>query len=151
MSPKDIKQIPIYDNYKIAYNHLRTSDRTKNIFDYDPCLDMKFHLFLREQRIYSWEARCFWSRDKLRAVSLPKDMDFSPQDKLQIIEFFNIYSINFPYHSATVDIEKYNNIIELIEFNTFGPDMNAIAGNFSWEEDAMTLLFSTEPVLDKIS
>ena len=128
MSPKDIKTIPLYDDWKEAYHDLTISVRTKEIE----------HLFMRKKKEYEWEARCFWSHGKLRAVSLP-DMIFDEQE--EILTFFKTYGPFIPYHSATVDIGKTDQI-ELIEFNTFGPDMKATAGNFSWEEDVMTLVFS---------
>jgi hypothetical protein len=100
---------------------------------------------MRQIRNYKWEARCFWSRDKLRAISLPSDMDFTDDDKNEILDFFNKYGKYLPYHSVTIDIGKCDNI-EIIEFNTFGPDMKATAGNFSWYEDIMILIWSSTPV-----
>ena len=90
--------------------------------------------------------RCFWSHGKLRAISLDNNIDFTKFDKEDILEFFKNYEKYIPYHSAIVDIGKTIEQIELIEFNTFGPDMKATAGNFSWKEDIMILLFSPIPI-----
>ena len=141
MSPKDINQIPLYTSWKKALRDLIRSERTGNMLGEGQCK----HLFLRKKKEYQWEARCFWSRDKLRAVSLPSWTEFSEEEKNEIVKFFHKYGRDFPYHSAVVDIGKTDQI-ELIEFNTFGPDMKATAGTFSWYEDVMTLLFSPEPV-----
>lgn len=153
MSPKDVKFVPLYEKVEDAAKDLAISERTKN-----GC-----HLFLREKKEYEIEARCFWSRDKLRAVSisiLDIDMD-DKNDALKsiIIKFFEKYKKFIPYHSAIIDIgiiysgsesghtlSDADKWVELIEFNSFGPDMNATSGNFSWYEDILTLLFSKEPV-----
>ena len=134
MSPKDIR-LPLYNDWKEAFNDLITSIRTNDFTDK--------HLFMRKKKIYEWEARCFWSHGKLRAVSLP-DLFIEDVTK-EIKTFFKQYGKYIPYHSATVDIGK-TDCIELIEFNTFGPDMNATSGQFSWIEDIMILLFSQTPV-----
>lgn len=139
MSPKDIRSLPLYDQWECAFNDLTKSQRTKDLFQGEK------HLFLRKKKEYQWEARCFWSHGKLRAVSLPNDMEFIEFDKERILEFFRKYGKDIPYHSATVDIGQTDQI-ELIEFNTFGPDMKATVGNFSWKEDIMTLLFAPEPI-----
>jgi len=164
MSPKDRKTVPLYDSTTIrdAVKDITHSQRTKNLFSEpycDSCSSSKSvsegcdenlikgkHLFMREQREYEWEARCFWSRDKLRAVSLPVNTEFTSEDKKEIINFFERYGKHIPYHSAVVDIAKTDDAIELIEFNTFGPDMKATAGNFSWYEDVMTLVHAPAPV-----
>lgn len=132
MSPKDICN-PIFTDPHLALKKLKESPRT-----FDFCGK---HLFLREKKEYHWEARCFWSQDKLRAVSLTEE-----NKEKEIIKFFEKYAHEIPYHSATVDIGETSSGIELIEFNSFGPDMNATAGNFSWQEDVWDLLFSPEPV-----
>lgn len=144
MSPKDIKFPSLYDDHFEAYNDLLKSDRTRNLLEYPFCEDCQGkHLFLREKKTYIWEVRCFWSRDKLRAVSLPIYYDLQCTDHSEILEFFDKYGKELPYHSATVDIGKLDNgKLELIEINTFGPDMNATSGNFNWYEDVMILLFS---------
>ncbi len=139
MSPKDIKSLPLYDQWETAYNDLTISQRTNDLFEGEK------HLFLRKKREYQWEVRCFWSHGQLRAVSIPNDVELTELDKEKILEFFKKYGKYIPYHSATVDIGQTDQI-ELIEFNTFGPDMKATAGNFSWREDVMILLFSPKPV-----
>ena len=149
MSAKDKKEIPIYNKDKIkdALDDLICSDRTNNLFSEPYCFECEGkHLFMRMYKKYLWEARCFWSRDKLRAVSMPNFMEYDKKDQDDIIKFFNNYGKYFPYHSATVDIGMTDNGIELIEFNTFGPDMKASAGNFSWFEDVTILLYSPIPV-----
>lgn len=146
MSPKDIKCPSVYFDSELAFNDILISERTSDIIEPPFCENCNGkHLFMREERNYIWEVRCFWSRDKLRAISLPINYNFTKKDRKSIIMFFNNYSVYFPYHSATVDIGKTNDSIELIEFNSFGPDMKATAGNFSWKEDVMILLFSNEP------
>lgn len=134
MSPKDVSPIPLYDRWEDAYHDLTISVRTKDFIGK--------HLFMRKKKIYEWEVRCFWSHGQLRAVSLP-DMLFTEQE--DILDFFKQYGKSIPYHSATVDIGKTDRI-ELIEYNSFGPDMKATAGYFSWVEDVMILLFSPTPI-----
>jgi len=129
LSPKDIC-VPIFESADLAFLEL---NRTCDFIDK--------HLFLREKRKYQWKARCFWSHDKLRAVSLP-----SSDKSKKILAFFEKWGKEIPYHSAIIDIGETDSGIELIEFNSFGPDMNITAGLFSWKEDAYTLLFSPEPV-----
>lgn len=148
MSPKDVRAVPIYNitNVGDAVKDITQSQRTNNIFSEPYCDECHGkHLFMREHRNYEWEARCFWSRDKLRAISLSTDRDFTNQEKQEIINFFDVYGEYIPYHSAVVDIGKVENYIELIEFNTFGPDMKATAGNFSWYEDVMILIHAPVP------
>lgn len=100
------------------------------------------HLFFRKKKSYYWKVRCFWSQDRLRAVSLPELTHLNIDEKTEIINFFFVYGRYFPYHSAVVDIGKTSNGIEIIDFSPFGPDMNISAGNFQWEKHAMTLIFS---------
>ena len=92
-------------------------------------------------RKIAWEARCFWSRDRLRGVSCAPHM--SAAERAQVLEFFAAFGARLPYHSATVDSgwAQETQRVELIEFNSFGPDLQATAGNFSWAEDMHQLLF----------
>jgi len=141
MSPKDVLHPPIFSDATKAYEVLLSSNRTRyNI--------LSKSLFLRELRVYNWEARCFWSRNKLRAVSFgASGLDQITKDK--ILKFFTTYGHFIPYNSVVVDIGEVNNgseVIELIEFNTFGPDMLATAGHFCWHEDLHILLASPEPI-----
>lgn len=134
LSPKDIAKNLIYTETKKAYNDILNSPRTNK----NACK----HLFMREHKNYIYELRCFWSRNKLRAVSLPSYYDITLEDKIYIENFFARYSKYIPYYSAVVDLGMTASGMELIEFNTFGPDMIATAGNFSWKEDWFTLLYS---------
>ncbi|RYE14343.1 MAG: hypothetical protein EOP34_06770 [Rickettsiales bacterium] len=141
MSSKDIK-IPLYKNWFEASKDLLLSERTKNLLNNQACINKEMvHLFIREFKNYIWECRCFWSHQKLTAVSLPVDRFFDQKEKHEIINFFVKYGQYIPYKSAVIDI-GFTNKIELIEFNSFGPDLNATSGNFSWREDAYNLLFS---------
>lgn len=136
-SPKDVKPVPIYNDATEAYNDIIRSNRTHDF--------MGKHLFMREEREYLWEARCFFSRDKLRAVSLPLHVDGI--DNNIIIDFFDKYGKFLPYHSVMVDIgETIDKNIEIIELNSFGPDMLATAGNFSWAEEFFDLLYSRDVI-----
>lgn len=80
------------------------------------------------------------------------DEELDEKEKEATLMFFKRWGRHFPYHSAIVDIGKIKSEsssdikIELIEFNTFGPDMYATAGHFSWYEDVLVLLYSKEPV-----
>lgn len=121
MSCKDKKSVPIYNlgEVKDAVTDILTSERTKGLFEEMPCEGFKGkHLFMRERREYEYEARCFWSRDKLRAVSLPENYIFTTKDKNDIENFFKKYGKFIPYHSAMIDIGLTNGNIEIIEFNT---------------------------------
>lgn len=142
MSPKDIKEIPLYEDYEEAFNDIISSKRTKNIFDEPYCFDCcSKHLFMRKKRNFVWEVRCFWSKDRLTAVSLPPYVDFD--DHQDVYDFFTKYKKYIPYHSAIIDIGKNDNgVVELVEINSFGPDMNATSGNFGWYEDIVDLLSS---------
>jgi len=114
MSCKDINELPIYDCPEQVVNDLLKSVRTRDIIDEPFCDDCNGkHLFLRKIKKYDWEARCFWSKDKLRAVSLP--FCYDPNDKQDILNFFEKYKNDIPYHSATIDIGKCNDIIEIHE------------------------------------
>lgn len=135
MSPKDVRTVPLYEDPEEAFDDLMRSERTD-----DMC-----HLFVRKRCEYLWEARCFWSRVRLRAVSFVEPHDFTSDDRDEVLAFFDAHGNDIPYHSATVDIGMTRDGLELIEFNTFGPDMKATAGRFSWREDAHTLLSSSEP------
>lgn len=138
MSAKDINRTCIYNDSDTAINDLVNSKRT-NIKE----LKCK-HLFMRQIRNYILEVRCFWSIGKLRAVSFPEMYCFEESDKNEVLDFFNKYSKYFPYYSSVIDIGKTNNGYELIEFNTFGPDMIATSGKYSWREDWMTLIYSEQ-------
>lgn len=141
MSPKDLC-CPIYENWNDAKNSLISSERTGKFILQDKCIDKNnIHLFLRKIKNFIWECRCFWSHSYLTAVSLDEGYDFSQKERDQICVFFEQYGSNFPYRSAIVDI-GFTNEIELIEFNSFGPDLNATSGKFSWIEDAYDLHFS---------
>lgn len=138
MSPKDIR-LPICTTKEEALDLLTRSQRTKDHLDSND-----FHLILRQPRSFLWEARCFWSRDKLRAVSLSGKIQH--HYKQDILTFFSQYGNDIPYHSAVVDLGMTATGLELIEFNSFGPDLNATSGYFSWLEDINTLLNSPEPI-----
>lgn len=141
-SPKDMG-MPIYSVPQKALSDLQNSNRTCLFKSGGDCTK-GCHLFLRKLKIYNWEARCFWSKDKLTAVSLP--FKFTKKEKAEILDFFCTYKNDIPYHSCTVDIGKSSNSISLIEFNTFGPDMKATSGNFNWYEDVYLLLNSEKPI-----
>lgn len=143
-SPKDCI-LSDYDNNII--NMLLSSQRTRNLFDNDYCLNCSCkHLLMRELRSFIWECRCFWSRDNLTAVSTPYEFNFNEKNK--ITQFFNLYKYDLPYHSAVIDIGlvKNSGVLEIIEINTFGPDLLASSGNFSWIEDICILLFSKKTI-----
>jgi hypothetical protein len=157
MSPKDIRTVPLFTSAGEAIEVLLRSCRTSDLFDEPYCCEggsgRAKHLFMREAKRYEWEARCFWSRGALTAVSIDEGMDEG--DCRSVVDFFERWGPTLPYHSATVDVgrvvvegadESSPTRIELIEFNTFGPDMSATAGYFSWYEDVMLLLSSTTPV-----
>lgn len=134
MSPKDIRNPPVFCFGAEAYAALLSSERTRETL-------VGNYLFLREVRTYNWEARCFWSRDALTAVCLPYERDADMEHA--ILTFFDTYSAHFPYHSAVVDVGFSDaHGLELIEFNTFGPDLCATAGRFNWQEDYFLLLQS---------
>lgn len=110
MSPKDQCNSCLFSDSRIAYETLKRSERTINLWNE--------HLFLRELRNFKWEARCFWSHDKLTAVSMP--YQFDDEEKERIIQFFEKWKLEIPYHSAVIDIGLYLNDIEIIEFNSLG-------------------------------
>jgi hypothetical protein len=147
-SAKDVRSHCMFSDEKSAIEALRRSKRTK-LFEgkpCQPCSDVGCHLFLRRARDYEWECRCFWTRDKLRAVSLPDDF-VSSEARNSIVEFFRRFGPDLPYHSAVVDLGLVRDgEIEIVEINQFGPDMNAGSGRFSWTEDAAVLCSSPDPV-----
>jgi hypothetical protein len=157
MSPKDVRTVPLFTSAGEAIEILFQSCRTSDLFDEPHCEGgcRAKHLFMREAKRYEWEVRCFWSRGALTAVSLDEGMDEA--DYQSVVDFFERWGPTLPYNSAIVDVGRVvasgdqgegggGGGVELIEFNTFGPDMNATAGYFSWYEDVMLLLSSTVPV-----
>lgn len=142
MSPKDIIDPPVFDSSDIDLNvenammALCQSIRTIDI--------VNMHLFMREKLEFVIESRCWVRLDKLRAVSSGDDIT---QYYDLIVEFFTKHMEHFPYFTAIVDIGiTAEHKVYLIEFNTFGPDMIATAGNFSWYEDIAILLNAPKPV-----
>lgn len=130
MSPKDVARALSPEEA------LATSQRTGPLLYTNPC-----HLIMREEKKYLEEVRCFWSRDRLRCVS--GSVEVSEEE---IKAFFYKYGFYIPYHSAVVDLGRTIEGWELIEFNSFGPDLNATVGNFSWREDIEILLNAEEVV-----
>jgi hypothetical protein len=135
-SPKDIVERCVFRDPFAALQALHSSPRTRDEL-------VGHHLFLREERNFEWEARCFWSRDRLTAVSCA-ELEIRPQVEAWFAEF----GPRIPYHQAVVDIgfARQTECVELVEFNSFGPDMPATAGNFSWAEDMQQLVFGKTPV-----
>lgn len=152
-SPKDVCSPTIFSDPSKARWALETSARTKLFRGKGCCSNGSegCHLFLRQTRTYEWECRCFWTKDRLRAVSLPEYPTVNAEQRASIVEFFRRHGPDLPYHSAVIDlglicVDSQNLGFEIIEFNQFGPDMNAGAGSFSWLEDAATLSSSPETV-----
>lgn len=143
MSPKDINTKPLFYDVNDAIETLSVSARTCNIFSDDNSICK--HIFMREKRDFKWECRCFWYRRKLRAVSM--DTELTTNDKGNISSFFDDYGANIIYNTAIVDLGMTNEgNLELIEFNTFGPDMNATSGHFDWVEDYYDILNADVPI-----
>lgn len=142
MSPKDIIDISLFNspdhkqNVASAFNALMSSERTRDI--------VGKHIFMRRAQTYKVECRCWYRLDKLRAVSSGDNISSYYK---AIVEFFQRYSKDSIYETAIVDIGiDTEGKIWIIEFNTFGPDMLATAGNFSWYEDIILLMNSKQPV-----
>lgn len=104
------------------------------------------HLFFVKRKSYYWKVKCFWSQEKLTAVSLPDLTHLSKTEQDEIIKFFEIYGSYLPYHSCIADIGKTDNGLEIIDINNFGPDVSNNTGNFDWNRDHHLLMSSPAPV-----
>ncbi len=104
-SAKDIRDPPVYkkDNYQQAIEDIKNSERTNLPGIPCPC-DTRTHLVMRKKRDYYWEARCFWSRDKLTAVSMEPGLDYTGKECELVQNFFRKYRREIPYHSAIIDV-----------------------------------------------
>lgn len=138
MSPKDIRNPPIFESSKDLIDVLNRSSRTRD-------WKSQCHLVFREVRNYIYTARCFWYRDKLTAVTCDYNNIYEPNNiKENIISFFSNHLI--PYHNCVVDIGILETGIELIEINCFGSDLPVSARMFDWKEDYAQL----HGLLDKV-
>lgn len=94
------------------------------------------------------EARCFYHKHKLRAVSIYQYLDDEQFEdfKSKIEEFFSKYKI--PYNSAVIEvcIVKGEENIRLIEFNSFGIGQFSGASEFDWLNDKDVLYESQRTV-----
>lgn len=147
-SPKDIIN-PIFHHESFEYilDILKESSRTGYMFD----LKLKDcpHLVIREVASISYEMRCFWYKNKLRAVSGPLEyVNISTQNKLttKVNKFFENYADCIFYNSATIDLGIVNNDVVIIEINSFGSDMLASGQLFTWSNDFTILYNSKTPV-----
>lgn len=148
-SPKDVSCC-IFDQYDSIDNIIdvfKISKRTNYMFS-DNNLSNHTHIVVRPIVTMHVEVRCVWHKYKLRAVSVPYFLDVHEQEQMgnAIILFFNTYSKDITFNSAVFDLNIINNIVTIIEINSFGMDMLAKIAYFDWKEDFNILYNSTSPV-----
>ncbi|AGC01610.1 D123 family protein [Acanthamoeba polyphaga moumouvirus] len=131
------------------------------LFDINNKIISKY-LVLRQYIDYdtNYEFRCFIYGWKLRAIS-QAGFEYNPQlhEKKKkiydlILKFWDKFSRICPFSECTMDIvynEKWidntlgNSGIIIIEFNSFGPHMNACSGLYNWVRDYYILTQSEKP------
>lgn len=146
-SPKDLVEVPIYNNPGKAANDLMRSQRTLNLM-HNYSHNGKCHLFIRDIVDIDYECRCFVHQHKLRAVSVyqyiepPKRPDYEQQ----ILEFAELYQAKLPYNSCVMELGLYDGEFPfVIEFNSFGIDGFADASLFDWDREYPILYHSQKP------
>jgi hypothetical protein len=145
-SPKDVIDVPIFNNYKDAADCIFRSNRTMNIArNFDHC-----HLFLRKVVKLKNECRCIVHDRKVRAVSMyfwiPEDERVEIENS--VITFFNNYGDKLPYNSSVLELGWVDNKVHepfIIEFNSFGIDGFAGSSLFDWDIETDKLYFSNIP------
>lgn len=128
MSPKDIKDPPVFDSVREAYNAIINSERT----------DRPGHLILKVKKEYITQTRVFVCRDKIRTICGTMDME-------KVLKFMRIHKFDFPLSDYVAEIgEENNGDIEVIELNTFSTlcDPSPLA----WEQDWEQLIFGENPL-----
>ena len=144
-SPKDVIDIPIFNNYKEASDAIYRSNRTMNIAkNYDHC-----HLFLRKVIELDNECRCIVHNKELRAVSMYHWIPDKERIEIEnnIKHFFEKYKSKLPYNSTVLELGWGKNKEPfIVEFNSFGIDGFADSSLFNWDNETNFLYFSKTPV-----
>ncbi len=139
-SPRDICNLPIFDNAVDAYESLMSSPRVIK------CADEHFHIFMRKKVEITYESRCFIFCKKLMAVSLNKsikDTDVQ-QFKERLIMFFDKYINDIPYSSCIIDICLIEDVLSIIKIYPY--HYNVGSKLFDWDKDSGILFGSIKPV-----
>ncbi|AVL94476.1 D123 family protein [Moumouvirus australiensis] len=166
-SPKDLLYNKTVSTLKItnavdALQLVTKSSRCcSKLFDSNNKIVSKY-LVLRQYVDYdtNYEFRCFIFGWKLRAIS-QAGFEYNPklhEDKKKIydliLKFWNKFSRICPFSECTMDIvynDKWidntlgNSGIVIIEFNSFGPHMNACSALYNWVRDYYILTQSDKP------
>uniref|UniRef100_A0A6G6AAB0 D123 family protein n=1 Tax=Borely moumouvirus TaxID=2712067 RepID=A0A6G6AAB0_9VIRU len=166
-SPKDLLYNNTVSTLKItnaidALQLITKSSRCcSKLFDSNNKIVSKY-LVLRQYVDYdiNYEFRCFIFGWKLRAIS-QAGFEYNPklhEDKKKIydsiLKFWDKFSRICPFSECTMDIvynDKWidntlgNSGIVIIEFNSFGPHMNACSGLYNWIRDYYILTQSDKP------
>jgi hypothetical protein len=146
-SPKDI-ETPIYGSDSDPEEIIKVFKESARTF-YMFSGPHPTHLIVRPVVKIEHEVRCFWHRNKLRAVSGPDHyVEESEQKEIKetVNDFFQTHGPSLCFNSATIDLGITTNTAFVIEINSFGLDMLAGAEFFSWKDDFNILYDSTEPV-----
>lgn len=134
-SPKDVSDCCFTDTNK-AVEAIVNSERTKKYKGH--------HIVMKKIRHFTQEFRCFWYNDKLRVVvskeSISKDM------RKRLTEFFEKYKYSIPFHNCCIELglsKDYD--IEIIEFNSLGPDLICDVSPLEWSQNWEIIMLSSSP------
>jgi hypothetical protein len=144
-SSKDVR-IPIFDNEENVaekvFKELKSSNRTNNYEER--------HLIIKVVRNFMIEARCYIYKDKLCVIISKGDL---AEYKESILDFYKKYKFDIPYHCCCMEIgindkSKNSNFpeIEVIEFNSLGPDLICDISPLSWDQDWELFLLNEKPI-----
>lgn len=164
-SPKDLVFENKIDNLKVsdaltAIKLITDSERCcQKLFSNDQIISK--YLAIREyvNLDTNYEFRCFIYNWNLRAIcqsGFEYNSELHAKKKFirdSILKFWNKFESICPYSECTMDIIYDNNFkntlndscIMIIEFNSFGPHMNADSGLYDWDRDYVLLTKSNQP------
>lgn len=138
-SPKDVCDCIFKTNEK-ALRCIEESPRTNSSEEHG-------HYFVRPVVDIDIEARCFYHKHKLRAVSLYQWLDGTELKdfRVKVLQFFEKYKM--PYNSAVIEICKLKgeDSLRIVEFNSFGIGQFSGASEFDWLADKDILYHSETP------
>lgn len=137
-SPKDCGKT-IFEDGKSALEALKSSNRTRET-------TIGNHIVMKQKRSILNEFRCFYICDKLRAVITKTEVDEKNQES--ILNFFKKYKYDIPFHTCCIELAMSEFGLEVIEINSFGPDLICDPAPFEWSQDWLEL-YTTETVIFK--